>query len=409
MISLEEGRERFNSTRTERRTTLLPDPARRQRLFRLVSVDDHLVEPPGMFDERLPKKFIERAPHVVELDDGLGTEVWNIDGVLLPNIGFGAIAGRPREQMSEPTRFEEMRPGAWDIHHRITDMDIDGVSVSVCFPSSISGFAGQRYSQLPDNEYGYALFRAYNQWHLEQWAGVYPDRMIATQLAWLCDPAVSAQNVRENAELGFKAISFPENPHPLGFPSLHSDYWDPLFRACEETDTVICLHLGSSSTVLSASPDCTEEEVMVLFPANAQLTIVEWIFSKIPLRFPRLKIVLTEGGISWVPLMVDRLDHYERKFRRYMPNWRDESVSPLELLRRNFWFCTLQERSVVPIMSTIGVDKVMTETDYPHSDSTWPDSQETIASDFASLSPADFEQITHENAEMLFSLNVTSL
>ena len=123
--------------------TFLPEPERHRRRYTIISVDDHIVEPPDLFEGRLPSKLVRRSPRVVELDDG--TQLWEFEGKRYPNIGFNAVVGRPIIEASfEPTRFDEMRRGSWDVHPRIADMDIDGVFASLNFPSALLGFAGQR-------------------------------------------------------------------------------------------------------------------------------------------------------------------------------------------------------------------------------------------------------------------------
>src|SRR4051794_15375409 len=145
----------------ERRVTFLPEPEPRPRRYTVISVDDHLVEPPEMFEGRVPRRFADRAPRVIELDDG--TQRWDYDGKHIPNVGLNAAVGRPPAELSsEPTRFDEMRKGAWNIDARIADMDIAGVYASLNFPSMLAGFAGQRLAQNPDQELAFAVFHAYN-------------------------------------------------------------------------------------------------------------------------------------------------------------------------------------------------------------------------------------------------------
>src|SRR6202011_3846461 len=156
--------------------TFLPEPERAERRYTVISVDDHIVEPADTFEGRVPQKFTERAPRVVETDDG--GQTWLYDGQSLPNVGFNAVVGRPSSEYGfEPTRFDEMRRGAWDIGARVADMDIDGVDVSLCFPSFLPGFVGQRLTLWPnDDELALTAMRAYNDWHLEAWCGAYPGR-----------------------------------------------------------------------------------------------------------------------------------------------------------------------------------------------------------------------------------------
>src|SRR6202047_4210920 len=199
-----------------RTVTFLPQPERAERRYTVISVDDHIVEPPDTFEGRVPQKFTERAPRVVETDDGRQT--WLYDGQSLPNVGFNAVVGRPVSEYGfEPTRFDEMRRGAWDIHARVKDMDLNGVYASVNFPSAMAGFCGHRLQLgISDPALALAVTRAYNDWCLESWAGAYPSRFIPCQIPWLLDPQVAADEVRRNASRGFKAISFSEGSEPLG-------------------------------------------------------------------------------------------------------------------------------------------------------------------------------------------------
>ena len=187
--------------------------------------------------------------------------------------------------------------------------------------------------------------RAYNDWHLDAWCGAYPGRFIPNQIAYLRDPQIAADEIRRNAARGFKAVTFSEAPDKLGLPTIHSGYWDPLFAACAETETVLCLHVGSSGTSPTTSADAPPEIPAVLFGAYGMYSAVDWLYSKIPVRFPDIKICLSEGGIGWVAGIIDRLDHCYKYQLGYLPTWRDVELSPSEVLRRNFWFCALDDDS----------------------------------------------------------------
>ncbi len=168
------------------------------------------------------------------------------------------------------------------------------------------------FSNSEDLELGLACVRAWNEWHAEVWAGTYPERIIPLQLPWLADIDLAAEEVRRNAERGFKAVSFPEFPAQLGFPSIFTGQWDPLFAACDETETVVCLHTGASSWAPLPSPDPPFELLPTLFPVNAsrgrrRVAVV----GGCP-RFPELQIAFSEGGIGWVPMLLDRVDYVLR-------------------------------------------------------------------------------------------------
>ena len=381
---------------------LLPDPAPRVRHYPLISVDDHLVEPPDLFEGRLPARLAEAAPCVVE--DANGRQQWRYEGNSYPNIGLNAVVGRPKDQWSmEPARFDEMRPGCFDIDARVRDMDVAGIWASLCFPSLIAGFCGTVFSRSRDPDLGLAVTRAWNDWHADVWAGTYPERIIALQLPWLPDPAVAAAEIRSNAARGFKAVSFPEFPAHAGWPSLHSGVWDPFFAACEETATVVCLHTGSGQWAPIPAPDTPFETITTLFPANALIACADWLWSGIPVRFPGLRIAMSEGGMGWVAMLAERADFVLAHSASGAEGgaWRGELL-PSEVLRRNFYFCSIDDPTAFTVVDRIGVERVMVECDYPHADSTWPDTQDVVRRNLGHLPAEWVHRITCANAAELF-------
>jgi predicted TIM-barrel fold metal-dependent hydrolase len=380
--------------------TFLPEPEPREQWATIVSVDDHVVEPPDIFTGRFPKKFAEVEPRIVDTDNGGQAWLW-LDKIL-PNVGFNAVAGRPREEHGfEPTRFEHMRRGAWDIDYRVKDMDLNGVWASVCFPSFLPGFVGQRLSMWPeDEELAWAALRAYNDWHLEAWCAKYPDRFIPNQIAWLRDPVQAGEEIRRNAERGFKGVSFSEAPFKLDLPTIHTGYWDPFFAACEETQTVINLHVGSAGETPTTSTDAPPGVVGALFSASSFTYAVDWLYSHIPTTFPDIRICMSEGGIGWVAAVIDRVDHLNHRGSTASSTHPWEVTS--EALRRNFWFCALDEPSGFKTADIIGIDNITVESDYPHSDSTWPDTQPLLQAHLADFSVEDQRKVCWQNAVELY-------
>ncbi|HAC81714.1 MAG TPA: amidohydrolase, partial [Deltaproteobacteria bacterium] len=156
---------------------LPPDPEPRPVHYTLISVDDHLMEPKNTFEGRLPEKFRQAAPRVIETAEG--HEVWMIEDQPYFQVGFMAVAGRPREDHRvEPSRFDEIRRGCWDIDARIADMDIGGIHASVNFPSGVTGFGGTLFSETKDPDLGLACVRAWNDWLFEEWYSPYPERIV---------------------------------------------------------------------------------------------------------------------------------------------------------------------------------------------------------------------------------------
>jgi predicted TIM-barrel fold metal-dependent hydrolase len=391
-----------------RELTLLPDPEPRQEVLTIFSVDDHFIEPADVFVSRVPASLRDEAPAIIESD--VGNQMWNFDGRLLPQVGLSAVVGRaPEDYGLEPTRFDEMRKGCWDATARVHDMDLNGVRVSVNFPSIVPGFAGTKFAAAKNPEVGKACVRAWNDWVFEEWFTPFPDRFVPCGLTYLADVEEACREVRRNAERGFRAISFPELMEPAGLPSIHTGYWDPLMAVLEETDTALCLHCGSSTKTYSPSSDAPPECISVTFPINAELALIDWLYSKIPVRFPGLKIVLSEGGAGWVPAIMDRIDAVFRKafaWRHWAPLGNDRDLHPNEVVLRNFWFCAIDEPHTWAMVDMIGAENLVVESDYPHGDSSWPDTQTVLATQLAGLSPSDIEAITWRNASNVFRFPV---
>jgi len=395
-IDLENGRSIERGT-----ITYLAEPEPRELWCPIISVDDHVLEPENLFTSRVDPAFGDAVPHIEY--DAEDVPYWLVGDLREPmRLTTCGAVGRPMSEWSlAPQKYSEFRLGVYDVHARVLDMDLNGVWASLNFPSFVFGFAGRRLSALKDSDLGLACVRAYNDWMIGEWCGAYPDRFVPCQIPWLRDPAVAASEVRSNAKLGFRAVSFPENPEALGYPHIYSDYWDPFFAACEETGTVINLHVGSSGQVqrpCSASPI---DVGVALFPVGAILGLVDWIFSKIPLRFPELKIALSEGGVSWVPMAMERLARAYRQAESSLV-WSKKDPDPVEILQRNFWFTSIEDPSAFRFIDLIGVDKVMVESDYPHADSSWPDTQELIRKDVGGLDDAGVRKVCFENAAALY-------
>ena len=379
---------------------LLPDPDPRPIRHTLISVDDHLVEPPDMFTGRLPAHLQDRAPKVVETVEG--HEVWEFDGRVHFQVGLNAVVGRDRRDwLVEPTRFEDLRPGCYEIDARVKDMDINGVWASVNFPSQITGFCGSVFSRAADPELGLSVTRAWNDWFFDEWYSPYPERIVPMGITFLGDPDRGAEEIRRNAARGFTAVTLPEQPHRIDLPSIFSGWWDPIITACADTGTVICLHVGSTG-VAAMPPDAPMVPLAAtLFGQLSLSACAEWLWSGYAVRFPDLKIAMSEGGIAWVPGLMDRLDHTLRYHEIY-GTWVDLDVTPVEVLQRNFYHCVLDDPSNMRLRDRIGVDHIMVEADYPHLDSSWPNTQAMFAKQLVGASADDVRRITWQNAAELF-------
>lgn len=376
----------------------LPEPAPREVRYTVISVDDHVVEPAHTFEGRLPASLQDRAPRIVETSKG--HQVWEFEGARYSQVGMNAVAGRRPETVSvEPFRFEQMRPGCFDAGARVADMDINGVWASLNFPSQISGFCGRVFFAVDDQDLGDACVRAWNDWLFEEWYEPHPDRIVPLGIAHLGDPQRAVAEIERNAARGFKAVALPERPHAVGLPSLWDrEHWDPIIAACERTQTVICLHVGSSG-IASIPPGGPAMQIAAtLFGQLSLQACTEWLWSGYAITNPDVRIAMSEGGIGWVAMLLDRLDNVVDR-SGYGLGWADR---PSDVLRRNFWFCTIDDPSTIDTRHTIGVENIMVETDYPHGDGTWPDTQSVIERLWGHIPPAELRAMCCENAAALF-------
>jgi len=361
----------------------------------LVSVDDHVVEPPDMFERTLAAKWRDGAPKVVSRDDG--TDVWLYEGREIPNIGLNAVAGRPPEEYGmEPTSFAELREGCYDVHQRVRDMDANGVLGSMCFPS-FPQLCGQLFSRSSDFDLALALVRAYNDWHVDEWCGSYPDRFIPLAIAPIWDPDAMAAEIHRLAAKGVHAVSFSENPSKLKLPSLHSDHWDPFWQACADEDTIVCLHIGSSSSLVITAPDAPVDVLITLQPVNIVQAAADLLWSPVLRKFPTLRFSLSEGGIGWIPYFHERVDWIYTRHRQWTGQDFGDKL-PSEVFRERVVVCFIDDPVGVEIRHHVGIDQICWESDYPHSDSTWPRSPEMVGASLTGVPDDEIDVMTHRNA-----------
>lgn len=379
--------------------TYIPEPRPEPLFCPLISVDDHALEPPTLFEGRVPAALADRAPRIEIEDNGLPW--WVIEDSRLPIIMANGASGRVMSEWGTVgIGFDEVRAGVWNAEARLHDMDLTGVWASLCFGSTVWGFAGTKFSKMNDPQLGLACLQAYNDWMIDEWCATAPSRYIPCQIPWLRDPVVAAEEIRKNAERGFRAVSFSENPEGLGFPNVYDTVWDPFFRACEETGTVINLHVGSSGTVRRPCSSSHVDVNVALFPVSGMEALVDWIYAGIPARYPELKIALSEAGVSWVPMVLERLRRAHR--HQVGGSWPGGDLTPFELVHRNFFFTSIEDPSAFQALNLIGEDNIMVETDYPHYDSTWPASQAMVREELDHLPAPTIKKVCYENAVRLY-------
>lgn len=363
----------------------------------LISVDDHIVEPPDMFKNHLPKKYADDAPRLVHNPDG--SDMWRFRDITIPNVALNAVAGRPKEEYGlEPQGLDEIRPGCYNVDERVKDMNAGGILGSMCFPS-FPGFAGRLFA-TEDAEFSLALVQAYNDWHVEEWCGAYPARFIPMTLPVIWDPVACAAEIRRNAERGVHSLTFTENPAAMGYPSFHDfDHWKPMWDALVDTDTVLNVHIGSSGRLAITAPDAPMDVMITLQPMNIVQAAADLLWSRPVKEYKDLKIALSEGGTGWIPYFLERAD---RTYEMHS-TWTGQDFGrqkPSEVFRDHFLTCFISDHVGVQLRNDVGIDNICWEADYPHSDSMWPGAPEQLDEVLREHNVPDDEinKMTYENA-----------
>ena len=365
----------------------------------LVSVDDHVVEPPDMFERHVPAAYRDRAPRVVRTVKG--DDVWEYEGMLRPNVGLNAVAGRPPEEYGfEPTSFRQMRRGCYDIHERVRDMNANGLLASMCF-GSFPSFCGLLWVRAKDKALAHVMQQAYNDWHIDEWCAAYPGRFLPLAQLPLWDIDLMTREVRRVARKGCHAVAFPENPTLISMPSIHDRAWDPFWKACSDEQVALAIHIGSVWQPQPPSGDSAPETMMAGVPVASLHTASDFVFSEIFRRFPDLRVALSEGGIGWIPYFLERIDYLNERHSAWT-RWKFSGEHPSDVFRRHFLCCFIDDNTGVRSRQEIGVDIISWECDYPHSDSTWPGSPERLMQSLAGVPDADVDKITHANALRFF-------
>jgi predicted TIM-barrel fold metal-dependent hydrolase len=382
-----------------------------QNDMQIISIDDHLIEHPRVWSDRLPDKHKEDGPRIIETEQG--HHVWVYEGNVFPQIGLNAVAGKdPHEYGMDPVRYDDMIPGCYDPAQRIKDMDLDGVEAALCFPS-FPGFAGGNFQRAKDKDLALLCVQAWNDFHLDEWCATAPDRFIPLGMVPTWDPVLAAREVERLAAKGCRTITFPDSPVPLGLPSFHDkEHWEPLWNACEAHDMPVSLHFGSGSYVpgFSFLPHLAQTEAVTSSPApfavaiavfatNSWWSTADLLFSGVLQRHPNLKFMLSEGGIGWIPYLLERTDYTWERHRWYQDI--DKETRPSDLFRKHFWGCFIDDEFGVKNRHEIGVDKILIEIDYPHSDSNWPNSRKRVSENLAHVPDDEARMITETNARNL--------
>ena len=363
-----------------------------------ISVDDHVIEPPHLWQSRLPAAFRDQGPRVVELENG--TEAWLYEDQVIQTVrgNTRTLPGFDDDPLGV-ARFSEMRPGCYDPSARLEDMDLDGIWAQVNFPD-FSRFAGHRFMVSHDFELAALCVRAYNDFILEEWCATDPQRLIPLIVVPLWDPAAAADEVRRTAAMGARAVAFSENPTTLGLPSVFTDHWEPLWAAVDEAGLVVCLHIGSSSKLIKSSEDAPPCTILPYVGANSMIACSDWLFSGILDRHRSIQVAFSEGGAGWAPYLLEQSSDVFENFRVQLPAERP----PRETFAEHMTVCMLRDDTAIAALDVIGEDNITWESDYPHESTLFPHSMESLAHTTAPMTEDTARKFAETNARRLFKI-----
>ena len=389
----------------------------------MISVDDHVMEPKELWQEQLPPSLRERGPRTVRervklsfkgghygfernVADGDWCDVWLFDDLVTPTGLLHAPAGVPREeQRNIPAVYEDFRDGTWDQTARLADMDLNHVDAAINYPNIFPRFAGQGFLERADKDLALACLRIYNDWMIDDWcAGAGSGRLIPLTLVPLWDPVLAAEEVRRCAAKGSFAIAFSENVAKLGQPSLYSGAWDVLWEACQESTTSVSMHIGSSSSMPTTSDDAPLATSMSMYAQNAQGSLCDWVFSGSLERFPDLTIAFAESQVGWMPFQLERMDAVWRDGRADVDHVK---TLPSEQIKGRVYGCVFDDLHGLINRDAIGTDHILWETDYPHSDGTFPHSRKIAHELFtaAGMNAEECRMVLRSNAVKAYGLD----
>jgi len=401
---------------------------------KIVSVDDHVVEPSHVWQTYLPEKHRERGPRVerkrwapfvhlpgakytnTEDPDGDWGDAWIYeDRLIYVHKKFVAIPldATPDGDLSKFDRttmtmtavtYDAMRPGCYERDARVKDFELNWVDGSLPFPT-FPRFCGQTFYEAEDKELALACVRAYNDWMVEEWCEPSGGMNLPLCLMPLWDVELAVAEIRRNADRGVRAFCFSELPTRLNLPSIHSGYWDPVFSVCNDTGVTLCMHIGSSSTNPAASPDAPEGVGGTLAFNNSMASLADWLFSAKLTQFPELKLAYSEGQIGWIPYALERADTVWEQHDSWQHSKERIPEPPSTYYHGRIFGCFTADRVGLRNLDTVGEDNICFETDYPHTDTTWPNSREYVEKMIVDLDAEVAYKVLRGNAIRMLELD----
>ena len=363
----------------------------------LASLDDHIIEPPTLFDQHLTAEQKQFAPTFQTDADGI--DYWLFDGQRSGNVGLNAVVGRPKAEYGmEPVSLNQMREGCYDVGKRIDDMNVNGVLASLPFPTVV-GMDGIIFHKYQDKKQALTLLRAYNDWHVDEWCAAAPGRFIPNPLVPTWDMQATVAEVKRLSKKGVHSVCFHDNPANRGLPSPHNEYWEPFWKVCAEHDVVVSMHHGTGNAAQSPSPEAPIDAWITCMSMSISLALADLLHLPALNKYKNLKLALIESGVGWVPYVLERADFILKQHG----HWTHSTFGgrlPSEVYREHFLSTFVhRDGGVTPdAIAYLGDHTICYEMDYPHSDCQWPNGPEELWSFIGTLPEATIDRMTHGNA-----------
>src|ERR1700688_4832371 len=367
-------------------------------VYNRIDSDGHILEPVTLWNDYMDPAYRDRAPKLIIDNDGK-EKLFLENQVLGSQQGMGGIGARQGEIKAETMKYEDGRPGGFDPHKRIPDMDLDGIDAAFLYPS-MGLFSGA----VHDPALAGALCRAYNRW-LADYCKPYPDRLFGIAMLPMQSVDHAIEEMRfARKELGFKACFI--RPNPYSSKMVDDPMYEPFWAAAEDLDFAIAFHEGGSSGMPTVGIDRLEGRAakhIVSHTMEMMLACLAVIWGGVCEKHPKIRIGFLESGGGWIAPWLERMD---RHFRDQGFNDSGLTIRPSDLFRRNCWISFEPvEGSLKVLADYIGPTKIMWATDYPHRDGFFPGAADMVRERLKGTSPATQHGVLAGGAMGFYGLN----
>ena len=377
--------------------------------YKLISADSHIVEPPDLYSSRIEPKFRDCAPRMERQKTPAGTpyDAWFIDDMQVATLGAVIQAGKRFEDPSQIDFlgiWEDVRQAAYDPHEMLKELEQDGVWAACLQPSQ-----GLFWYRLPDTALLNAICAAYNDW-IADFCKAEPKRLKGIAMLNVDDIDQACQELERCVRMGLVGAFIPVYPLP-DRPYRHAIY-ERLWWTAQDLEIPLMLHIATNR---GGIPGCEfTMDVSELTPAGRSTTdhwirysLTSMIFAGVFDRFPRLLVGSVEHEMGWIPHWLNQMDFTYRERPVLTKGWRSrEGMLPSDYWHRNMFVEFMEDDIGIQLRQIIGVDNMLWGNDFPHAESTWPQSQEFLNRVFTGVPEADQRKITADNASKLFRFNV---